>query len=257
MSGFYIGVDGKARKVKGVYIGVDGVARKVKKGYIGVGGVARLGWSDVAPVFANNTWEQIAAACQSGSVPETWAIGDQKTMTIDGVDYAIDIIGKDHDEYSDGSGKAPLTFQLHDCYNLQAPMHGSAANSVGWNGCAMRKTTLPSILAKMPPEVQSCIKTVNKKTYKGNYAGTVETSADSLFLLSEAENGVRRLTSAGEGEQYAYYTDKPIKKHNGYAASHWTRSPYADTFFCYVNSQGTSVTDESDTKYYVAFAFCF
>jgi hypothetical protein len=39
--GAYIGVDGKARKVKKMYIGVDGVARKIKKAYIGVGGVAR------------------------------------------------------------------------------------------------------------------------------------------------------------------------------------------------------------------------
>ena len=37
----YIGVDGKARRVKKWYFGVGGKARKVKKGYIGVGGVAR------------------------------------------------------------------------------------------------------------------------------------------------------------------------------------------------------------------------
>lgn len=121
----------------------------------------------------------------------------------------------------------------------------------------MRKTTLPSVLAKMPAEVQSGIRTVNKKTYKGNYAGTVETSVDSLFLLSEVETGAKRLTSSGEGEPYSYYTDKPIKKHNGYAASHWTRSPYAEIYFCYVNTQGLSVADESSTNHYVAFAFCF
>ena len=39
--GAYIGVDGKARKVKKMYIGVNNVARKVKKGYIGINGVAR------------------------------------------------------------------------------------------------------------------------------------------------------------------------------------------------------------------------
>lgn len=43
--GMYLGVDGKARKVKKMYFGVGGVARKVKKAYIGVGGVARLFWS--------------------------------------------------------------------------------------------------------------------------------------------------------------------------------------------------------------------
>ena len=37
----YIGIDGKARKIKKWYFGVDNKARKVKKGYIGVGGVAR------------------------------------------------------------------------------------------------------------------------------------------------------------------------------------------------------------------------
>lgn len=37
----YIGVEGKARKIKKGYIGVDGVARKIKKGYIGIDGIAR------------------------------------------------------------------------------------------------------------------------------------------------------------------------------------------------------------------------
>ncbi len=37
----YIGIGGKARKIKKWYFGVDSKARKVKKGYIGVGGVAR------------------------------------------------------------------------------------------------------------------------------------------------------------------------------------------------------------------------
>jgi hypothetical protein len=43
--GVYIGVSGKARKVKNMYIGVSGKARKVTKGYIGVGGKARPFWT--------------------------------------------------------------------------------------------------------------------------------------------------------------------------------------------------------------------
>lgn len=38
----YVGVSGKARKVKSLYIGVNDKARKVKKAYIGVNGVAKL-----------------------------------------------------------------------------------------------------------------------------------------------------------------------------------------------------------------------
>ncbi len=37
----YVGVAGKARKVKKIYTGVDNKARKVKKAYVGVGGKAR------------------------------------------------------------------------------------------------------------------------------------------------------------------------------------------------------------------------
>ena len=42
----YIGVDGKARKVKKIYLGVEEKARKVKKAYAGIGGVAR-------PIFSS------------------------------------------------------------------------------------------------------------------------------------------------------------------------------------------------------------
>lgn len=37
----YVGVAGKARKVKKIYVGVANKARKVKKAYVGVGGKAR------------------------------------------------------------------------------------------------------------------------------------------------------------------------------------------------------------------------
>ena len=41
----YIGVSGKARKIKKMYVGVSGKARKIKKAYIGVAGKARLFFS--------------------------------------------------------------------------------------------------------------------------------------------------------------------------------------------------------------------
>ena len=41
----YVGVAGKARKVKKIYTGVANKARKVKKAYVGVGGKARLFYS--------------------------------------------------------------------------------------------------------------------------------------------------------------------------------------------------------------------
>ena len=118
--------------------------------------------------FADNTWEQIIAACQKKIIPTTWKVGDQKAMTIGGTDYLIDIIGINHDDYSDGSGKAPFTFQLHDCYGETKNMNSSNTNAGGWTSCSMRSTHLPAILALMPTEVQNGIREVNKLTSAGS-----------------------------------------------------------------------------------------
>lgn len=263
MSGFYIGVDGKARKVKGGYIGVDGVARKIKKGYIGVDGVARLCWNafEVDPVFANNSWEKIAMACQLNAVPDSWAIGDQKTMTIDSNNYTIDIIGKNHDDYADGSGKAPLTLQLHDCYRTTYKLDDASNNRNGWSNSTMRLTNLPSILAKMPSEVQTEIREVNKRTSSGNNSSQIGVTADKLFLLSEIEIfGSIKSSYTGEGTQYAYYQsgNSKIKQKSGTNHIWWERSPAKDKYnYCSVAIDGTYNTNSPDYPYGVSFAFCF
>lgn len=87
------------------------------------------------PNFADNTWTQIIKACQANRVPDTWVVGNQKTMTIGGTDYVIDIIGKGHDTYSSGGGTAPLTFQMHDCYGTTYAMNSTNTN-VGGGGDA-------------------------------------------------------------------------------------------------------------------------
>lgn len=258
MSGFYIGVDGKARKVKGGYIGIDGKARKIKKGYIGdATGVARLCWNSfsVDPVFENNSWEEIAVACQNGTVPDSWAVGDQKTMTIDGTDYTIDIIGKNHDDYADGSGKAPLTFQLHDCYKTKYNIHSNMVSAIAWKDTNMRNKHLPNIIAVMPLEVQRAIKNVNKTSYGG-------ITSDALFLLSEREVfGTESFSSTtNEGTQYEYYANggSKIKKINDIANYWWERSKAGvGNSYCLISDNGDKSYATIVSTYGVSFAFCF
>lgn len=243
---------------------LQGVASKIKKAYIGdENGVARLCWASVDSVFANNTWADIIAACESGSVPDTWTVGDQKTMTINGTDYVIDIIGKNHDTYSDGSGTAPLTFQLHDCYGTTAyRMNSSSTNENGWSNTEMRNTTLPAILALMPNEVQTAIKQVTKKCSYGGMSTTINTTRDKLFLLSEIEVfGTNEESVSGEGSQYDYYKagNSKVKIFNGSAWQWWTRSArsYNSTSFRYVSSSGNGGYSGANTLQGVSFAFCF
>ena len=214
------------------------------------------------PVFANNTWEQIIKACQSNSVPDTWVVGDQKAMTINGINYAIDIIGKNHDTYTAG-GTAPLTFQMHKCYGTQYyNMNSSETNSGGWRDTVMRNTHLPAILKLMPSEVQAGIKEVNKLTSAGSNSSTINTSADKLFLLSEVEVfGTNGGSKAGEGTQYEYYKagNSTVKAFNTNDADDWwLRSPYnSSTYFCYVDWDGNRFSTDADSVLGVAFAFCF
>ena len=211
--------------------------------------------------FADNDWTSIIAACHSGSVPSTWVVGNSKTMTINGASYQVDIIGKNHDTYASG-GKAPLTFQLHDCYGETKNMNSSNTNSGGWTSCAMRSTHLPAILALMPTEVQNGIREVSKKASVGGASSTIETVSDKLFLLSEVEIfGSTSYSAAGEGTQYDYYKagNSKVKKQNGSAADWWERSPYASnsTYFCLVNSGGSAHCNRASNAYGVAFGFCF
>ena len=37
--------------------------------------------------FADNTWEEIIAVCRTGIAPDSWAVGDSKTMNIGGTAY--------------------------------------------------------------------------------------------------------------------------------------------------------------------------
>ena len=211
--------------------------------------------------FADNTWEQIIAACQKKIIPTTWKVGDKKAMTIGGTDYLIDIIGKNHDTYTAG-GKAPLTFQLHDCYANTKAMNSSDTNSGGWKNSAMRTTHLPAILALMPTEVQNGIREVSKKASVGGGSSTIETVSDKLFLLSEVEIfGSTGFSAAGEGTQYDYYKagNSMAKYQNGSGASWWERSPDASgsTGFCVVDIDGFTDFDTASTARDVAFGFCF
>ena len=212
-------------------------------------------------IFANNSWEEIIAACQSGNVPDSWAVGDSKAMTINGTSYQIDIIGKNHDTYTAG-GTAPLTFQMHDCYDTEYTMNSANTNRGGWTSCPMRSTHLPAILALMPSEVQAGIREVNKLTSAGSQSSTINTTADKLFLLSEIEIfGFVKYSKSGEGSQYAYYKagNSKVKKFYGRANDWWERSPFGSdsTSFCYVSNKGGASGDFAPLSYGVAFAFCF
>lgn len=190
----------------------------------------------LSPVFSENSWEDIATACELKMVPTSWKVGDSKMMIIDGVEQQIDIIGRNHDIYEAG-GIAPLTFQLHDCLTVLSEYPISIINK-----------------AIMPDSLQNRFKLIRKKRH-GQKAPVV------LFLFSETEiGGNTESTGYDEGPRYEYYTigNSRIKKVNGEPTDWWLSSFTDKEYQAYINSEGNrNITPYVKNKKGVSFGFCF
>ena len=192
-------------------------------------------------------------------------VGNQVAIDLNGTNYAFDVIGFNHDEltYANAygsttvTGKAGITFQMHDLFATTYVMNSSNTNVGGWKSSAMRTSTMATMKGYMPAAWKTAIKPVNKAsgTGGGSSSGT-ETVSDSCFLLAEIEIFGSTIGSvSGEGTQYAYY-----KAGNSKVTSDWwwLRSPISggSNSFRVVSSNGSAATSSADSSIGVAFAFC-
>lgn len=199
------------------------------------------------------------------------SVADQITIPLNGADYAFDIIGFNHDTLTTANaygentatGKAGITFQMHDIFATEYPMNSSNTNIGGWKNSAMRTSTMATMKNYMSAGGwHTIIKPVNKASGTGGGPSTdTETVSDSCFLLSEIEIFDSIAHSVPEeGTQYEYYKagNSKMKNKGGYPYYWWERSPYLknSNYFCIVDSYGTADLENANTSYGVAFAFC-
>ena len=221
--------------------------------------------------FATDSWETISAACKDGSYKTVYQVGDTKDITLStGETITVAIMGFDHDDLSDGSGKAPITLGMTELLATEYKMNSTATNEGGWNDCLMRTSTMATLLTQLPPDLQSVIKEVNKKATAGRKSNDITTSADNLWLFAEVEiDGTTSVGYASEGEQYEYWqtvkdgtvdTDriKHLSNGSGSASSWWLRSPYKDstTDFRRITSPGWVSKFTPTSAFGVCFGFC-
>lgn len=193
-------------------------------------------------------------------------VGDQVTLSLNGTNYAFDIIGFNHDTLTDpaaygeetATGKAGITFQMHDLFATKYMMNSSNTNSGGWASSAMRTSTMATMKGYLPDDWEAIIKSVNKAsgTGGGSSSGT-ETVSDSCFLLAEIEIfGSTTHSVSGEGTQYAYYKagNSKMKSNNFW----WERSPNSgnSSYFCHVTNSGNTGYNSANRSAGVAFGFC-
>ena len=239
----------------------------------GISGISAEKMSLYAELISNNasiTNKTSVVYIDDGANHYKVSIGDQVTLSLNGTNYAFDIIGFNHDTLTDtaaygeetATGKAGITFQMHDLFATGYPMNSTNTNSGGWKSSAMRTSTMATMKGYLPTGWQSIIKPINKASGKGGGSSSgTETVSGSCFLLAEIEIfGSTKYSVSGEGTQYAYYKagNSKVKKINGYANYWWERSPYSGDgiSFCRVNSSGNAVYDNAGRSYYLAFGFC-
>lgn len=207
----------------------------------------------------------------NGDIHRKVSVGDQVTLSLNGTNYAFDVIGFNHDTLTTAAaygantatGKAGITFQMHNCYNDIMNMNSTDTNSGGWKNSAMRTSIMATMKGYLPDDWEAIIKPVNKASGVGGNSSGTETVSDSCFLLSEIEVfGSTKHSVSGEGTQYAYYKagNSCVKNRGDRPYTWWERSPKSSesTLFCIVSSYaagGASYTNATNGSG-VAFGFC-
>ncbi|RHL25428.1 DUF6273 domain-containing protein [Collinsella sp. AF38-3AC] len=115
-----------------------------------------------------------------------------KTALLNGVTLEYKIIGINHDNLADGSGKAGLTF-LTVSSGIDSLMNSTKSNAGGWKASDIRqKMNSGEIWELLPTVFRSQIKAVSKLSHNAagdadNTADSITATTDKLFLLSYSE----------------------------------------------------------------------
>lgn len=203
-------------------------------------------------------YDKAKAAMDAGT---TWSVKltNGKTMT-----YRI--IGINHDDLADGSGKAGLTFW--SVSRMGEYQFNSTGTSVGgWEASELRtKMNSGEIWNLMPSDFQSKVAAVKKITnnVSGENWQEVSATTDRLFLLSVTEL-VGSTEMADQGYQYESLSGITAKSRYFYPAS-WLRSAgvvsHTDKAFgVFYDLQSHSVeyycSTASESRNWICPAFCF
>lgn len=228
----------------------------------------------------NAYWDTISAdvtSYQEGTITEDefitkYPIGGRMIVPInltDGSVYAdVEIIGHNHDNLADGTGKAPLTFFCVDLPQILHRMNADSTNAGGYAASEMYSFINGELLTALPEKLKTIIRPVYKISDGGSTNKTLITTTDSCWLASYDEVGLTSGSNnlSGQGELYSaiFSSNKDTRKKyitdDTATGGWWLRSSYYSTnsnsMFWRVTNSGGSYSDIAFNSFYVAFGFC-
>lgn len=225
------------------------------------------------PLFESMTWAEISEICETGNAASVFAVGDTHPVTLtyaDGTTQTgtLEIIGFNHDNLADGSGKAGITLEFTGVmtgYGKSVFNSNSNDTSATFAKGALKPLYESTFVAFLPADLQSVLKTVTKKHVNGYFTGTSDYNC-KLFPLSVHEMGgnfTTNFSSVKEGEVYQKYAENTEKavdtaytilRKGGY--DYWTRTRASGINAYRVSSANKFVSTQRQNSYYCTFACC-
>ena len=220
--------------------------------------------------FANDSWQTISDVVTYID-PTIYAIGSEKEVTIDGVNYTVRVANNTIPGECSGSDfshtACGFVVEFVDIPETRV-MNNTATNIGGWPASSLRTYANGDFLKKLPSDLQNVI--IDTKVVSGHGTSNTSnfTSTDKLYLFSAKEiwNGNSYDTALNNTRQLDYYKSKgvttssynnAIKVRNGTNTYWWLRTSYSsnNSSFLFVQGNGSWKSVSATSVYSFAPAF--
>lgn len=229
------------------------------------------------PVFANNSWDEIIEAAETGKIPSTWNIGDEQELDL-GTEGLIhmQIAGFGVDELADGGGYAAMTLiakellktphrmnpalstytqvdDKGDSYNVYLAGTGTIG---GYEMSEMNSYVENDIMSLVPENVREHIVEVQKTqtAYDSSGSAFEQTSNHKLWTPDYDEvvttPHLYKTLFPNNASRTKYSVDASK------ATNWWLRKAYSTTGFRVVNNNGSGNMYAADGLLGVCIGFC-
>lgn len=179
------------------------------------------------------------------------------------------IVGFNHDDRSDGKGKAGITFLIADASPAKLAMNKDGSNTGGWKDSDLRRSIRGEVYKCLPQALKSNI--VRVKKLSNNSGATTDPSSvtstdETVWLPSMVEligkDGLEEELGSGEPDQLAVYeaegtqyaalqgdNDTRWTGYDGFTGNNaWTRTCDASQSGCFLIYRGNDFGGPWDTN---------
>lgn len=218
--------------------------------------------------FAGATWEDIARISAAGTASQHFALGDTRTININGSTADIFIAGFDHDDKSDGSGKAGITvLTKHIIPNLKIAPKYATGNTTTTFDASTIDSAASGLYSTLDADLKAVIKRVYKKydtgrncilaesgvTTMGRYIWVPSVQETGKTITSDMKAWINTLgtkysyipTYLGTTPAYPNNSNRYWARNLAYQNKNYTRNVYYDSSYGYTYDGSTNGQEQN------------